>query len=60
MWKLTIEQKRKAQYSDGFITDRVEFVGKDIEELALMVVRLQKINAIETTYKFEKVEGEEA
>lgn len=55
MWKLTIEQKVKAEYTSGFITNSVEFFGKDIEELALMVIGLSKINVLETTYRFEKV-----
>lgn len=55
MWKLIIKQKRKAEYSEGFVTDKVEFVGKDIEELALMVIRLSKFEVVETTYRFERV-----
>lgn len=59
MWKLTITQKRKSEYSDNMITESVEFTNDDINELTMLVVRLTGIEtAVETAYKIEKV-GEE-
>jgi hypothetical protein len=56
MWKLTITQKRKSEYSENMITENVEFISNDINELTMLVVRLTgHENAIETSYKIESV-----
>lgn len=56
MWKLTTEQKRKYEHTDGFYTDKVEFVAKNIEELALMLVKMSRYeNGVETSYRLERV-----
>lgn len=56
MWKLTITQKRKSEYSENMITESVEFTSGDINELTMLVVRLSSYEmAVETTYKIEKV-----
>ena len=61
MWKLTIEQKRLSEYANGFITDKIEFNGATINDVTAMLLMLAgKENNVETTYKIEKVEGEEA
>lgn len=61
MWRLTIEQKRKSEYANGFITEKIEFYGSTINDATAMILMLAgKENNIETTYKLEKVEGEEA
>lgn len=62
MWKLTITQKKKSEFSDYMTTDNVEFVSDDINELTMLVIRLSgHENAVETAYKIERVakEGEE-
>lgn len=53
MWKLIIKQKRKYTHTDAFYTESVEFVAKEIEELALMVVKLSKCG--DAVYTLEKV-----
>ena len=59
MWKLTITQKRKSEFSENMITENVEFVGNDINELTMLVVRLaEHENAVETAYKIERVAKE--
>ena len=56
MWKLTITQKIKSTVTDMMLDNNVEFVGKDIGELTVIVDRLSKhTGAIETSYKIEKV-----
>lgn len=58
MWKLTITQKIKSTVTDMMLDNNVEFVGKDIGELTVIVDRLSKhTGAIETSYKIEKVGG---
>ena len=60
MWKLTISQKRKSEYTNSIIEERVIFTDEDINELSMIVVRLSMHeNGIETSYKFEMV-GEES
>ena len=61
MWKLTIEQKRLSEYASGFITEKIEFNGATINDVTAIILMLAgKENNVETTYKIEKVEGEEA
>lgn len=55
MWKLTVTQKRKSDFSDSIVSENVEFFGKDINELTMLIVRLSKLSCnIETSYKLEK------
>ena len=59
MWKLTVTQKRKSEYTDGTISESVEFSHRSIGTLTSLVDNLNNYaNGIETTYKIEKV-GEE-
>jgi len=56
MWKLTITQKRKSEYTDGIITERVEFTSGNINELTILVARLTALkSAIETAYTLEPI-----
>ena len=56
MWKLTITQKRKSEYTDGTINETVEFFHRNIGSLTSLVDNLNNYsNGIETTYKIEKV-----
>ena len=56
MWKLTITQKIKSTVTDMMLDNNVEFVGKDISELTVIIDKLSKhTGAIETNYKLEKV-----
>ena len=56
MWKLTITQKRKSEYTDGTINESVEFFNKSIGMLTSLIDSLNNhVNGIETTYKIEKV-----
>lgn len=56
MWKLTITQKRKSEFSEYMVTESVDFTSGDINELTMLVVRLSSYEtAVETTYKIEKV-----
>lgn len=61
MWKLTITQKKKSEFSEHMLTESVSFTSENIDELTVLIVRLTAHeNAIETSYKLEKVakEGE--
>lgn len=56
MWKLTITQKRKSEYTDGIITECVEFTSGNINELTILVARLTALKStIETAYKLEPI-----
>lgn len=56
MWKLIITQERKSEYVDGTISEKVEFTGKDINVLTLIVAKLSEHeNGVDTSYKLEKV-----
>lgn len=56
MWKLTITQKRKSEYTDGTIDETVEFISGNINELTILVARLTALkSAIETSYKLEPI-----
>ena len=56
MWKLTITQKRKSEYTDGTINETVEFFHRNIGSLTSLVDNLNNYSSgIETTYKIEKV-----
>ena len=59
MWKLTITQKKKSEFSVYMNTDNVEFISDDINELTMLVIRLTAHeNAVETAYKIERVAKE--
>ena len=60
MWKMTITQKRKSEYTtDGTINESIELFHRNIGSLTALVNNLNDFsNEIETTYKIEKV-GEE-
>ena len=56
MWKLTITQKRKSEYTDGTINEAVEYHHNSIKSLTALIDNLNTYeNGIETTYKLEKV-----
>ena len=56
MWKLTITQKRKSEYTDGMLTETVVFESANINELTILVARLTALKtAIETAYKLEPI-----
>ena len=56
MWKLTITQKRKSEYTDGTINETVEFFHRNLGSLTSLVDNLNNYSSgIETTYKIEKV-----
>lgn len=60
MWKLTIKQERKSEYTSGNITEMVEFKAENIADLSIMIGMASKFESgIKTTYKIERVEGEE-
>lgn len=63
MWKLTISQKRKSEYSEYASINSVELFSDDIHELVEVVDKLTCLDteAIETNFKIELVtkEGEE-
>jgi hypothetical protein len=55
MWKLIITQKRRSEFTGNIVTENTEFMGKDINELTMLIVRLTKLSEdIETSYKLEK------
>ena len=56
MWKLTITQKRKSEYSDYTTTEHIELVSTNFHELVETVDKLTCLDdeAIETTYKIER------
>ena len=59
MWKLTITQKRKSEYTDGTVSETVEFFHRNIRTLTDLIDSLHTYeNGIETTYKLERI-GEE-
>ena len=60
MWKLTIIQKRKSEYSDFKDTHKTEFVSETSVELLAITSALMDCHTIdETKYSIEKVqEGE--
>lgn len=56
MWKLTITQKRKSEFSEYMVTESVEFTSGDINELTMLVIRITATQTTaETIYKIEKV-----
>ena len=59
MWKLTITQERKSEYTDGTIKESVVFLHRTIGKLTSLVDNLNTYeNGGEVAYKIEKV-GEE-
>ena len=63
MWKLTITQKRKSEYSDYKDTHKVEFVRHSSKELLAVAGELMNCETNdETSFSIEKMqkgEGEE-
>lgn len=62
MWKLTIAQKRKSEYSDYVSNYQVQLFSESLHELVDLVDKMTNLvdEAIETTYKIESAkEGEE-
>ncbi len=56
MWKLTITQSRKSEYSGNVLTETVEFIHDSLEELVVTVERLKMCATVcETSYKIESV-----
>lgn len=56
MWKLTITQKRKSDYSEGMIDYSVEFFSAELSELTMLIERITHCNSeCETEYKLERV-----
>lgn len=59
MWKLTIKQKRKSEYTNNMISECVEFTSNNVNELISLVARLTALeSAVETEYKLEMIEKE--
>lgn len=59
MWKLTIKQKRKSEYTNNMISECVEFTSNNVNELTVLVARLTALeSAVETEYKLEMIEKE--
>ncbi len=57
MWRLTIIQQRKSEYSNGMFEEKVEFVGTNLDEMCEIIVFLAKREGgKETIYRIEKVE----
>lgn len=56
MWKLTIEQKRKSEYVEGTIPERLIVFSEELCELTMLVERITHCAVdCETTYKLERV-----
>ena len=56
MWKLTIEQERKSEYTNGMLTEKITVKSNDLSELTMLIERLTHCESdCETTYKIEKV-----
>lgn len=59
MWKLTIKQKRKSEYTNNMISECVEFTSNNVNELTVLVARLTDLeSAVKTEYKLEMIEKE--
>lgn len=59
MWRLTIEQKRKSEYSDGVLTEKVSFEDANINKFANVITALtQSSDVLETSYRIEWKEKE--
>ena len=59
MWKLTITQKRKSEFSNSTFDEKVEFTSDDVCYLTAMVDRFSRLEEVfETAYKIDKVEKE--
>jgi hypothetical protein len=62
MWKLTIAQKRKSEYSDNTFIEKVECLAEDICYLTSMIDNFSALEAaFETVYEIRKIakEGDE-
>jgi hypothetical protein len=64
MWKLTIIQKRKSEFSDFMNEEKIVFESSELSELTMLIERMAHLeNVVTTTYKIEKVnkagEGDE-
>lgn len=55
MWKLTIEQRRKSEYSDSIFEEKVSFMGTLQGLTALVEMILVLSTDYETSYRIEKV-----
>ena len=56
MWKLTITQKRKSEFSDCTLEHEVVFYSDSINELGITVGRLSEHEEVdETVYRIDKV-----
>ena len=59
MWKLTITQRKKSEYSGFDYDHHTEFKSSNILELSMLVDRMAECETeCETSYKIERVEGE--
>lgn len=62
MWKLTITQKRKSEYSDYMTESKIVFVNENLRELTFLLERMAESEPdVETSYEieWEEKEGEE-
>lgn len=60
MWRLTIEQKRKSEYSDSILTEKVSFEDTNINKFANVITALtQSSDVLETSYRIEWKEKEQ-
>ena len=55
MWKLTIEQERKSEFTNGMFTEKITVKSSDLSELTMLIERFTHCESdCETTYKIEK------
>lgn len=55
MWKLTIEQEKKSDFSDYPLTNKAQFASDDLSELVMIVERLAHCKEMhKTEYKIER------
>ena len=56
MWKLTVEQKRKSEFVEGTIPERLVVFSEELSELTMLVERITHCMVdCETSFKLEKV-----
>lgn len=56
MWKLTINQERPSDYTEGTVTEKITFMSEDLSELTMLIERCTHCAGdCETSYKIEKV-----
>ena len=56
MWRLTITQKRKSEYSDHLVSESVFFENKDLYALVAIVTGVQESSVLETEYTIRNIE----